>query len=351
MAGFSLGWCVILALADAVGVPQARPFMHLSGYDAKSNLYTKSLGDFCFVLTCAITFVCLRAVLMNFVLFPLSRKGGIERLGKRVRFSEQGWSLVYYFCSFTADVYVYSTSNYRGDIKLLWADYPQTHVSYVFKLYYLIQFGFYASQIIVVNVEEHRKDYTQMFAHHIITCVLMYASIRLNVTRVGNVILLLMDFCDICLPAAKMLRYLGFTTACDAMFVVFMVSWLVTRHILYGIVIWSAAFDAKDIMGGYRWIPERELFFTRTVHITFLVLLMALEFILCLWFFMIVRVAVRVVSGEGAEDNRSDSDDYDDHDDSKAVLNGEVSDVASASAIANGPDLRRRAQQPASEKE
>lgn len=55
-------------------------------------------------------------------------------------------------------------------------------------------------QLVVLNLEEHRKDYAQMFTHHVVTVLLMTFSYVLNWTRVGNAILCIMDFVDILLP-------------------------------------------------------------------------------------------------------------------------------------------------------
>lgn len=57
-------------------------------------------------------------------------------------------------------------------------------------------------QIIVLNLEARRKDYHQMFAHHIITTTLMCLSYVLNWTRIGSAILCAMDFADILLPVS-----------------------------------------------------------------------------------------------------------------------------------------------------
>lgn len=58
----------------------------------------------------------------------------------------------------------------------------------------------YLQQILVINLEARRKDYYQMFAHHIITSMLMMSSYVLNWTRIGNTILCTMDLVDITLP-------------------------------------------------------------------------------------------------------------------------------------------------------
>lgn len=54
-------------------------------------------------------------------------------------------------------------------------------------------------QILILNAEARRKDHVQMLTHHIITIILMVASYFTNFTRVGCVIMVLMDWCDVLL--------------------------------------------------------------------------------------------------------------------------------------------------------
>lgn len=70
------------------------------------------------------------------------------------------------------------------------------------KSYILAQLGFWVQQVLVINIEERRKDYWQMLSHHFITISLMYGSYRYGYTRVGNLILVLMDVVDIFLPVS-----------------------------------------------------------------------------------------------------------------------------------------------------
>jgi hypothetical protein len=72
-----------------------------------------------------------------------------------------------------------------------------------------------------------------------------------------------------------MLRYLGFRTACDAAFGVFMVSWFVTRHGLFGAVLVSVYKAPAHIP--FDWQPEREYWFTKQVWSVFVALLGSLQ--------------------------------------------------------------------------
>jgi acyl-CoA-dependent ceramide synthase len=67
--------------------------------------------------------------------------------------------------------------------------------------------------------------------------------------------------------------------------------------------------------GGLRYLVE-PLFdseglvcYDRIVMWSFLTALLSLQVIMVVWFFMIIRVAIRVIRGEGADDGRSDEED------------------------------------------
>jgi very-long-chain ceramide synthase len=126
---------------------------------------------------------------------------------------------------------------------------------------------------------------------------------------------------------------MGFTTLCDVMFGVFMVSWFLARHVFYLMTCWSIYVDvsniipygcwkggASDLVGPFpipeEWSylepftsPSGTICFTPEMKWGFLFCLLALQVITIMWFFMIIQVAIRVLSGSGADDVRSDDED------------------------------------------
>lgn len=98
--------------------------------------------------------------------------------------------------------YLWASSPYYMNLGELWTDWPTREVSGLMKAYFLGQFSFWIQQILVINMEERRKDHWQMFTHHLLTSTLMYASYRFHFTRVGNLILVLMDVCDLLLAVS-----------------------------------------------------------------------------------------------------------------------------------------------------
>lgn len=98
--------------------------------------------------------------------------------------------------------YVMYDSKYWFNLREAWSDFPTQSMNGKMKWYYLVQFSFWIQQILVVNIEEKRKDYAQMFTHHIVTCILIFCSYGFYQTKIGNVIMCIMDIVDIILPAS-----------------------------------------------------------------------------------------------------------------------------------------------------
>lgn len=221
------------------------------------------------------------------------------------------------------------------------------------KGYILAQWAFWLQQIIVINIEERRKDHWQMFSHHIITTALISSCYCYCFTRIGNCILVIMDVVDLFFPVsspgrgasksvdadpphpqvAKCLKYTGHNKVCDVFFGIFMVSWFVARHVFYVLVCWSVYAHAPYIISLGCYVgsnsnlvgpaePPPGLFylvepflsstgrvcFNHTVKWAFLGPLLLLQVITIIWFTMIVRVAIKVIRGDGAEDTRSDDE-------------------------------------------
>ncbi|KAI5453838.1 Sphingosine N-acyltransferase lag1 [Naganishia albida] len=316
-----------------------------SAVDTASNHLTRAYGkgpkDALFVLFCAIAWTLLREATMRYAFQPLMRQrlnqldarskkdeseksvkaGGGEkqtaswkremRLREKTitRFAEQGWAFSYCVTFFSLGICVLLQSNeWPFSSAYLWRDYPNTPLSRLTKFYYLAQLGFWCHQLFVINVEERRKDHWQMYTHHCITILLVVGSYWTNFTRVGGVIMVLMDFCDILLPLAKMFRYFRLPAATvDATFVIFLLSWLVTRQIGFFAIFLSCLLRGPwDLPWG--WIPSEGRYVNYYTTTTFQALLAALLVMSCIWFYMACNVAYRVLRGLGAADSRSDDE-------------------------------------------
>lgn len=299
--------------------PYTSKFIHIQncvGIDefTGKSIYDIDINDTYFVIHSLVIVTFLRSFLMKWCFEPFASKFcHIHSKKAKTRFAEQSWSFVYYSISFIFGVVLYWDSPYYNNLNQVYINWPNHYMSWEFKTYYLVSMGFWLQQIFVLNVEKPRKDHYQMFSHHIITCLLIIGSYYYYYFRIGHLILMIMDSVDIFLAAAKMLKYAGFSNACDAMFLLFLVSWIVLRHGVYNYIFYHAWYKSVDLMKNGQCVEGlmQKRCWTPVVIDTFLGLLGGLQIITCIWMYLILKVAYKVVTGSGAEDVRSDEDDTD----------------------------------------
>ncbi|KAM7311687.1 hypothetical protein ISCGN_008594 [Ixodes scapularis] len=153
------------------------------------------------------------------------------------------------------------------------------------------------------------KDFWQMFVHHILTILLLSFSWACNLHRIGSLVLIVHDFADVPLEAAKMAKYVKRQRLADATFAVFTICWLISRLGLYPYrVIYSTMFEAVKVI---------EMF---AAYYIFNSLLTALQFLHIVWTWMIARIALQAISSNGVKDLRSDDESSSDSDESPGQL-------------------------------
>lgn len=303
--------------------PITSKFIHLqyrSGFSNGLPVYDIGFDDIYFVLNGVVTLTFLRPFLMQWCFGVIASYFNIHSRKAKVRFAEQGWLLFYYSLSLFYGIYLYYQSPYWLNMDPVYSQWPHNQLTGPFKTYYLISIAFWIQQVVVLNIEEKRKDHFQMFSHHIITCALMFGSYYYYYTRIGHLILMIMDSVDIFLSSAKMLKYAGFSTACDVMFILFLGAWVILRHGLYNYLffytysitdrIWE---EGKCVAG----VNQIRCLGPNVIGV-FLSLLGGLQILMMVWMYLIIKVAYKVITGTGAEDVRSDEDDTDfedEHDD------------------------------------
>jgi acyl-CoA-dependent ceramide synthase len=96
--GLSVNLLMLLALTHLC-FPKARrhtrKFFELSYYNAESGEYYAGWNDAWMVLYWIVIFTGLRASVMDYLLMPMAKRGGIATAKNQVRFAEQAWLLIY----------------------------------------------------------------------------------------------------------------------------------------------------------------------------------------------------------------------------------------------------------------
>jgi len=102
------------------------------------------------------------------------------------------------------------------------------------------------------------------------------------------------------------MRYLNISQlACDLTFAWFLVSWLITRHVLFLFAIVSTYTDCPRLIP-FEWTPERGRYLSKVAWIVFCTLLSALQVVLNLDHSMIMLIMLIVgVAGDLVLDDLS----------------------------------------------
>ena len=110
----------------------------------------------------------------------------------------------------------------------------------------MISLGFYCSQFITQFTDIKRKDFWQMFIHHVATLMLLSISWIMNMFRIGSLILLVHDCSDILLEFIKALKCAKMHKACDSIFIFFVMVWIVTRLVIFPRLIFINTFESPE---------------------------------------------------------------------------------------------------------
>lgn len=103
-AGISVNLLSLLFLTH-VFFPRARDrttkFFTMSYYNPETNMYGCGTDDLPYVIFWSVAFTGLRVAVMDYMLDPLARLGGIRTKKGLDRFKEQAWLIVYYTISWS----------------------------------------------------------------------------------------------------------------------------------------------------------------------------------------------------------------------------------------------------------
>ncbi|XP_016986995.1 ceramide synthase 6 [Drosophila rhopaloa] len=229
-----------------------------------------------------------------------------------VKFCENTWRCIYYLYSFIFGVIVLWDKPWFWDVKSCWYGYPHQSISNDIWWYYMISMSFYWSLTGTQFFDVKRKDFWQMFIHHMVTLLLMSLSWVCNLHRVGSLVLVVHDCGDIFLEAAKLTKYANFQKLCDAIFAIFTVVWIVTRLGFYPRIIYSSSVEAPRIL---------PMFPAYYIFNSLLLMLLVLHVI---WTYMILKIVVdSLQKGLMSGDIRSsDSEDLSDSSENAPLANG-----------------------------
>ncbi|KAJ7345677.1 hypothetical protein JRQ81_001627 [Phrynocephalus forsythii] len=219
------------------------------------------------------------------------------------KFCESSWRFTFYLYIVTYGFRLMKKSPCLWNTTQCWVGYPYQPLTPEIHYYYLVELSYYWSVTFSQFIDIKRKDFGIMFTHHIIAIVLLYLSYTINFTRMGVLTLCLHDPIDVVLEAAKMANYCKFQRLSDFLFFAFAVLFIISRLGMYPLwILNTIMFEVPELVGGFPALS------------VFTILLLILQVLHCLWSYLIVKAAYKVITKGKAgkwnplhvRDNRSD---------------------------------------------
>ncbi|KAI0402964.1 TLC domain-containing protein [Xylaria palmicola] len=271
--------------------------------------YGKGPWDIAFVTFYTVVLSFTREFIMQEFLRPLAKKAGLKSRGKQSRFMEQLYTAIYFGFLGPAGMYVMShTPIWYFNTRAMYENFPHRTHAADFKFYYLFQAAYWAQQAIVLllGLEERRKDFKELVGHHIVSLALIGLSYRFHFTYMGLAVYITHDISDFFLATSKTLNYIDHW-ATGPYFFLFMCIWAYLRHFLNLRIIWSLFTEFKTV-GPYELNWETQQYKCDISFVITLTLLSALQALNLFWWFFIVRIAYRFVVYNTADDDRSEAE-------------------------------------------
>lgn len=232
-----------------------------------------------------------------------SPSGSVSRLKLR-KWCEASWKLCSYAALTSAGLAVTLARPWSADTTLLWRSWPDQAHEPALVTFYGWQCGHYLYSLFDLCVwESRRKDHAAMVVHHAATLALLSFSFGFAFLRVGALVEVLHDACDVFMEAAKLCKYAGFEAGSTAFFVAFLSAWLALRMAYFPLVIIkSTSVESTMLFVDYGPSPENV-----AIWAGFNALLLLLQALHIYWFYFIALIAHGALTS-GVKDVRSDDE-------------------------------------------
>ncbi|KAM3608571.1 uncharacterized protein V6R79_001126 [Siganus canaliculatus] len=251
------------------------------------------------------------------------RRRNQGRPGLRKRFCEASWRCVFYLFAFIFGIVTLYDKPWVYDLRQIWSGFPKQSMLPSQYWYYILEVGFYISLVLSLAFDVKRKDFQEQVIHHIATLTLQGFSWTSNYIRIGTLVMAVHDSADIFLEGGKMFNYAKWQQAANVMFVLFTVTFTMTRLIIFPFWLIHCT-----------WVYPVELFAPFFGYYFFNVMLVVLLVLNIYWALLISRMVYKLIFAKLEGDDRSDEEE-DDSDSSK--------DRSHKSSQVNGSGVRDRA--------
>lgn len=228
------------------------------------------------------------------------RRSKIERPTTLKKFCEGAWRFFFYLSSSICGLLIVYKEEFLWETRRFFTNHPRDHqLKMSHYWYYMLELSFYCALCFSQFFDIRRKDFLEMFIHHIATIMLISVSYIANFTKIGVAIMLTHDFSDVFLEFAKLAKYAKRKKLTSFGFILLSITFIATRLIIFPFgIISSVWYEGMVILKP----------FSIALQILFCALLL-LQVLHLYWFTHLLGVAYSTIFlGENERDSRSDSE-------------------------------------------
>lgn len=242
-----------------------------------------------------------------------------------IKFGEYVFRLIYHFSATVFGAYFFLSEPWwdhaNGGSKLVFENYPRHEINVPTTWYYLFQSAYNLeamlslvelSFIFELQSPFHTKtksvqfpikvswsptvrgDFTEMFAHHIITNLLVVGSSHMRFTRIGCMVFLLHDVSDIPVDLSKLANFLKWKVTSVICFISLLVTWILARLIVLPFYVVKSVFTDS-----HRALPfEHGGLYERHYDViipVFQILLIGITSLHIFWFAILMRIFLKLL--------------------------------------------------------
>ena len=120
-------------------------------------LYSYGVKDLALIFFYILISIVVHAIIQEYVLDKINRKLHLSKI-KHSKFNESGQLLIFYLFSVLWGGEVIRREGYLWSISKLWIDYPFHHMSYLCKLYFIVQIAYWLHNFPELYLQKVKKD-------------------------------------------------------------------------------------------------------------------------------------------------------------------------------------------------
>lgn len=160
--------------------------------------YESGWKDICAVAFYTLICIIMHAILQEYLLDKLSKKFQITTSKARLaRFNESGQMVFFALMSFVWGAKIMIDDGFLGQMSLMWKDYPEHPMSFLLKLFYIIQIAYYLHMLPELYFQRvKREDQNPKIIKSMVGLLIIGATYYFKMHRAGVLLLSMHYFSD-----------------------------------------------------------------------------------------------------------------------------------------------------------